>query len=108
MAKNSDSLLLPSVKEALILELLQACSGSLFGLELVHNSEGQLKRGTVYVTLQRMEGRGLIASEQEPRPDPQIGIPRRQYRITGLGQRTLAAYHAAHRAFTTDFIAGEA
>ena len=108
MSKNTDSFLMPSPKEALILELLNASSGSLFGLELVNNSNEQLKRGTVYVTLQRMEKKGLIASEQEPRPDPQIGIPRRQYRITGLGQRTLSAYRAAHRAFAPDPILGEA
>ncbi len=108
MAKNTNSFLMPSAKEALILELLNASSGSLFGLELVNTSNGQLKRGTVYVTLQRMEGTGLIASEQERRPDPQIGIPRRKYRITGLGQRTLSAYQAAHRAFAPNLIPGEA
>lgn len=107
MVKNTESFLIPSAKESLILDLLRASSGSLFGLELVDKSDGQLKRGTVYVTLKRMETRGLIASEQEPRPDPQIGIPRRQYRITGLGQRALKAYEAAHRAFRPELAVGE-
>jgi PadR family transcriptional regulator, regulatory protein PadR len=106
MAKNTDSFLLPSSKEAVILELLKGSSGSLFGLELVQRSSGQLKRGTVYVTLQRMEEKGLIASKQEPRPNPQIGIPRRNYSITGLGQRALYAYWAARRAFTPNLAVG--
>ena len=104
MVKGTDSFLLPSSKESLILELLNGSSGSLYGLELVQKSNGQLKRGTVYVTLQRMEEKGLITSEQEPRPNPEIGIPRRHYRITGLGERALFAYQAAHQAFIPNLV----
>ena len=39
--------------ERLILDLLR--QGELFGLQLVDRSEGALKRGTVYVTLGRMQ-----------------------------------------------------
>ena len=78
-------------KERLILELLVS-GGPTFGLDLVGQSGGGLKRGTVYVTLSRLEGKGLIASEQEaPRPGA-IGLPRRIYRITGLGERVLQAW----------------
>ena len=42
----------------MILALLD--SQERYGLELVQLSDGQLKRGTVYVTLQRMEAKGLI------------------------------------------------
>ena len=39
----------------------------MYGLQLVEQSEGALKRGTVYVTLGRMEAKGLVESEQESR-----------------------------------------
>ena len=53
-------------KERLILELL-ASEGPMYGLQLVEHSDGALKRGTVYVTLGRMEAKGLVESQQEPR-----------------------------------------
>jgi len=78
-------------KERLILELLVS-EGPMFGLRLVERSGGALKRGTVYVTLGRMESKGLIESEQET-PDPgAIGLPRRIYRPTALGERMLRAW----------------
>ena len=51
-------------KEALILELLVQES-ELYGLQLVAASKGRLKRGTVYVTLGRMEEKGFITSRLE-------------------------------------------
>jgi PadR family transcriptional regulator PadR len=84
-----------SRKEALILEMLIEKLGELFGLEMVEASNGNLKRGTVYVTLQRMEEKGLIESRKEARPEGELGIPRRLYKITGHGQRVLAAREAA-------------
>lgn len=78
-------------KERLILELLVS-SGALYGLELVERSEGGLKRGTVYVTLGRMEAKGFVTSEQETLPEGAIGLPRRRYRPTGLGERALRAW----------------
>jgi len=78
-------------KERLILELLVS-SGDLYGLELVEHSEGGLKRGTVYVTLGRMEAKGFVTSEQEALPDGAIGLPRRRYRPTALGERALRAW----------------
>jgi PadR family transcriptional regulator, regulatory protein PadR len=78
-------------KERLILELL-ASGGPMYGLQLVDQAGGSLKRGTVYVTLGRMEAKGLVASEQEPQPPGAIGLPRRTYRITGLGERMLRAW----------------
>jgi hypothetical protein len=81
---------LPS-KERLILELLLS-QGSLFGLQLVALSDGALKRGTVYVTLGRMEAKGFIRSEQEAMPPGAIGLPRRLYYPTPLGERVLGAW----------------
>ena len=78
-------------KERLILELLTG-SGPMYGLQLVEQSQGALKRGTVYVTLGRMEAKGLVESEQEPPQPGAIGLPRRIYRPTGLGERVLRAW----------------
>jgi PadR family transcriptional regulator, regulatory protein PadR len=78
-------------KERLILELLVS-SGPMYGLQLVERSDGALKRGTVYVTLGRMESKGLVESEQEESPAGAIGLPRRLYKPTGLGERMLRAW----------------
>lgn len=88
---------LPSLsrKEALILEMLVGGGRELYGLEMVDASNGKLKRGTIYVTLQRMKEKGFIDSRPEPRPSPEVGIPRRLYWPTGYGQRVFAAYRAA-------------
>ena len=79
-------------KEALILELLTSV-GELYGLELVARSKGKLKRGTVYVTLGRMEQKGLIRSRSEDAPPVAGGLPRRLYEPTPVGRRVLAAWH---------------
>ena len=83
-------------KEALILELLVAES-ELYGLQLVAASKRKLKRGTVYVTLGRMEEKGFITSRLEKAPSDQGGLPRRLYQPTAFGRRVLAAYELAHR-----------
>ena len=84
-------------KEQLILELLRF-EGPMYGLQLVEHSAGALKRGTVYVTLGRMEAKGLVESQQEPLPPGGIGLPRRLYRPTALGERMLRAWIAFARA----------
>ena len=84
-----------SRKERVILRQLVA-QGESYGLELVNNSEGQLKRGTVYVFLNRMEDRGLVQSKKEQALEPGVaGAPRRIYQIPGHGSRVLAAHEAA-------------
>jgi len=78
-----------SAKEYVILDLLRS-GGEMFGLEMVKASQGNLRRGTVYVTLSRMCEKGYLTSKAEDRPnDP--GMPRRLYRMTALGQRALRA-----------------
>ena len=82
-----------SHKEELVFDLLGAKER--YGLELVRNSGGKLKRGTVYVTLQRMEEKGLIESYVKEKPPTESGIPRRLYRVTGHGVRVWNAHQAA-------------
>jgi PadR family transcriptional regulator, regulatory protein PadR len=82
-----------SPKEALILRHLVS-KGAAYGLELVRESEGQLKRGTVYVTLGRMADKGLVESEEVPRNDG-TGLNSRVFRATGRGARVLKALELA-------------
>ena len=87
-----------SEKEYLILDLLRA-GAERFGLEMVKESHGSLRRGTIYVTLSRMVDKGYVRSRQEKdSKDP--GMPRRLYAITGEGVRALRAIDAALAAST--------
>ncbi len=77
-----------SALEALVLDLL-AAKAPTYGLDLVHAAHGRLKRGSVYVTLGRMEQKGFVTSTLEERPGE--GPPRRLYEPTTLGLRALVA-----------------
>ena len=88
-------------KEALILELL-VDEAELYGLQLVAASKGRLKRGTVYVTLGRMEEKGFIASRLEKAPPDEGGLPRRIYEPTAFGRKVLSAYAHVVRRLTPD------
>lgn len=87
MGTDGESFPSLSPKELVILRML--ASGDLYGQEMVDRSEGELKRGTVYVTLARMEDKGFVESHQESRPQREGGLPRRKYKISGEGQRAL-------------------
>ncbi len=78
--------------ESLLMELLG--KRDRYGLELVDASAGALKRGSVYVILARMEGKGFVDSWQEERPRGASGLPRRLYRATPYGLKV-------HEAFAT-------
>lgn len=68
--------------ERVILDILSARDA--YGLELVKASPGRLTRGGIYVTLGRMEAKGLVSSRTAEGG-------RRLYRATGLGRRALLA-----------------
>ena len=94
MVGKRPRLLTLSVKESLILDLLTE-RGELYGLQLVATSRRKLKRGTVYVTLGRMEQKGYITSRLEDAPANVGGMPRRQdWRRSDVAS-TQAARHAA-------------
>lgn len=101
---NTHDISLPSLsrKEFLILEMLIANKRELYGLEMVETANGDLKRGTIYVTLQRMQEKGLVNSKPEPRTAPEIGIPRRLYSVTGYGERVYRAYKVARAVLATE------
>jgi DNA-binding PadR family transcriptional regulator len=85
-----------SATEALVLDLLSGRER--FGLELVDASGGALKRGSVYVTLGRMEAKGFVQSRQEERAAGAIGLPRRVYRATPYGLKVREAYQILREA----------
>lgn len=72
-----------SMKQMFILNYLMSKTRS-YGLELVKESDGILKRGTVYVTLNRMEEKGFVSSTLKASKGIG-GPPRRVYEITGKG-----------------------
>ncbi|MEM1413688.1 MAG: helix-turn-helix transcriptional regulator [Myxococcota bacterium] len=76
-------------KERRIVELLETL-GESTGWALVDASGGDLKRGTVYVTLGRMADKGLVESTQEARRPGQSGPLRRLYRPTARATALLA------------------
>ncbi len=85
-----------SRKELLVLDLL-ARGRELYGLQLVAASRGRLKRGTVYVTLGRMEEKGYITSRLDEPPPAAGGLPRRLYAPTALGNRMRRAWTSGAR-----------
>jgi DNA-binding PadR family transcriptional regulator len=67
-------------------------------LQLVERSHGALKRGTVYVTLGRMQEKGYVESRTQPPAPGAIGLPRRLYRPTAYGAGVFRAWNRAARA----------
>ena len=90
-----------SSKERVILELLVGHE-ELYGLQLVESSKRRLKRGTVYVTLGRMQDKGYVTSRREDPPPDAGGLPRRVYRATPLGRRVLDVWTNAARHLTPE------
>jgi len=81
-----------SATESVLVDLLG--TGERFGLELVSTSDGRVKRGSVYVTLARMEAKGFVESRQEERVPGAIGLPRRLYKATPYGLHVRSAYQS--------------
>lgn len=77
--------------QLIILDLLSE-KGESYGLELVRASRGRLKRGTIYVLLNRLAEKGFVDSRLEDRPEGQLGSLRRLYHVTGNGATALDAY----------------
>jgi DNA-binding PadR family transcriptional regulator len=77
--------------ERIILDLLVR-DEELYGLQIVERSNGAVKRGTVYVTLGRMQEKGYVESRTESPVPGAIGLPRRLYRPTAYGAAVLKAW----------------
>ena len=101
MSKPHPRVLTVSPKELLVLELVK--DQQLYGLQLVTASNGQLKRGTVYVTLGRMEEKGYITSRLGEAPPGAGGLPRRIYEATPLGLRMRCAWTSGAARLVPEF-----
>ncbi len=75
--------------------MLLTSGQEMYGLEIVQASNGEVGRGTVYVTLGRMVEKGFVDSRQETLAPSSTALPRRMYRVTAEGRRVL---HACERA----------
>jgi DNA-binding PadR family transcriptional regulator len=87
----------------IILQLLVR-DGELYGLQLVAGSRRRVKRGTVYVTLGRMEEKGYISSRLEAPPSDEGGLPRRLYHPTALGRRVLKSWTSPVAYLVPEFV----
>ena len=88
-----------SEKEEIIMQLLSQHKRELYGLEMVEASHNKLKRGTVYVTLARMEDKGYLSSRKEETALSEYKTPRRLYKLTGLGKSIFDVWQIANQEF---------
>ena len=58
-------------------------------VEIERRARRQVARGAVYVTLDRLEAKRLLASDARPDNGLQPGRPRRVYRVTPRGLRAV-------------------
>ena len=99
------TLTLPPFNETVVLSLL-AEHGELYGLQLVGLSDNALKRGTIYVTLARMQDKGFVRVLRDKHASEHAGMPRPRYKITAQGERSLRAYQLAREALRPQRIQG--
>ena len=83
-----------------MLDLL-AREAELYGLQMVEASGGALKRGTIYVTLSRLEKKGYVESWLDD-ASPANAPARRRYRITAAGRRVLQAWRMVHSSLNAE------
>jgi len=89
--------------EAMVLSTLER--GGAHGLEILHRLEEagcgllQLKEGSLYPALYRLEAAGAIKAVWESEPHGRRGARRRIYELTPKGQRRLDAGRAEWRQF---------
>jgi DNA-binding PadR family transcriptional regulator len=87
---------LPSGNEITILELLIGHI-EMYPLEMVKASDS-LSRGSIYVTLGRMERKGLVTSRHAKEVN-QSGNPKHLFRVTDYGLKAYEAWLQASAVF---------
>ncbi len=80
----------PTKTEMTVLSLLMNSPRGLYGLQVVEQSEGSIKRGSVYVLLGRLEEKGYVTSALAMVDANYPGLPRPIYKLTAPGQKVLA------------------
>lgn len=81
--------------------------GEMYGLEIADESDGEIPRGTVYVTLARMVTKGFVKSRAASRGAETRGMPRKLYQATGIGVSVLKARDAYAAALAGDGLVPE-
>lgn len=81
----------PTPTEMIVMGLLQGRPSGAYGLEIVEESAGAVKRGSVYVLLGRLEEKGFVRILPTKRERGSVGPARPQYQLTGEGSRVLSA-----------------
>ena len=83
----------PTPSEMVVMRILQSHARGAYGLQIVGDSDGWVKRGYVYVLLGRLEEKGYVSVSRQRRSDhPAPARP--TYQLTGVGSRVLAAAEA--------------
>jgi PadR family transcriptional regulator, regulatory protein PadR len=78
-----------------VLRLRGAAYGASLRRELATRTGRAPSVSTIYITLMRLEAKGLVASEVGPSAPPGGGRPRRVFEITPLGTSELRAARSA-------------
>ena len=73
----------------IVLRVITECGGEAYSLQILAKSDGELDRGSLYVTLRGMEDLGLLTSF-EVIAGGRGGRPRRYYRLTEEGKQKMA------------------
>lgn len=84
----------PTPGEMQVLHILQGKPRGTYGLDIVEESDGMIKRGSVYVLLGRLEEKGFVRVVRQQTETKHSGPARPIYRLTGEGSRVLAAAEA--------------
>lgn len=73
-------------KELLVLEILDNNRPrEMSGFEIVQKSDGKIKRGRVYIHLQKLKELGLVSSREEEKKNNRRSVPRILFSITEGG-----------------------
>ena len=72
-----------------VLRLGEAANGSAVRDEIAARTSRNVARGAVYVTLDRLEGKGLLGSRAGERVGSRGARPTRWYRLTAFGRRAV-------------------
>ena len=77
-----------NASELSILTLL-ANNNKMYGNQIVKESDGYLKRGTIYLALSKLIARGFVEEKSEPYKKSGLDTFRKFYTLTGEGHRAL-------------------
>ena len=80
----------PTDAEQVVMRILQSEPKGLYGLQIVEQSRGVIKRGSVYVLLGRLEKKGFVEAARLPAARNHSGLVRPIYQLSAEGVRTLS------------------